>query len=59
MQSLHLGGGGGGRIYWIRGVYSKVGVNEMIYGKHVAPGRDVNWKNDAIMQIEANLINNV
>ena len=42
-----------------RGVYSKVGVNEIIYGKHVAPGKDVNWKSDAIMQIEANLVNNV
>ena len=57
MQSLHLRGGGG--VYWIRGVYSRVGVYEMIYGKHVAPGKHVNWKNDAIMQIEVNLINNV
>ena len=60
MQSLHLRGGGGGQgAYWIQGVYSRVGVYEMIYGKHVAPGKHVYWKNDAIMQIEANLINNV
>ena len=57
MQSWHLGGGGG--AYWIQGVYSRVGVYEMIYGKHVAPSKHVYWKNDAIMQIEANLINNV
>ena len=31
----------------------------LIYGKHVAPGKQLNWKNEAIMQIEANLINNV
>ena len=31
----------------------------MIYSKHVAPDKHVNWKSDAIMKIEANLINNV
>ena len=61
MQSLHLRGGGGEGegAYWIQGIYSRVGVYEMIYGKHVAPGKHVYWKNDAIMQIEVNLINNV
>ena len=51
--------GGGGCLYWIQGVYLRVGIYEMIYGKHVAPGKHVYWKNDAIMQIEANLINDV
>ena len=56
MQSLHLRGGG---AYWIQDVYSRVGVYEMIYRQHVAPGKHVYWKNDAIIQIEGNLINDV
>ena len=35
-----------------------MGVYLIICGKHVAP-KHVNWKNDAIMQVEVNLINNV
>ena len=31
IQSLHLGGVGGG-VYWIRGVYLRVGVYQIIYG---------------------------
>ena len=56
IQSLHLRGG----VYWYEAFpgYSRVGVYEIIYGKHVAP-KHVNWKNDDIMQIEANLILNV
>ena len=49
---------GEGGIYWIQGVYSRVGVYLIVYGKHVAP-KHVNWKNDPIMQIEVNLINNM
>ena len=38
IQSLHLGGGGGGGgVYWIQGIYSRVGVYLITSGKHVAP----------------------
>ena len=57
MPSLHLRGKGG--VYGYEAFIREWAFMRVIYGKHFAPGKQVNWKNDAIMQIEANLINNV
>ena len=59
MQSLHLRGKGGGAFIAYEAFIREWAFMRVIYGKHVAPSKQVNGKNDAIMQIEANLINNV
>ena len=52
-------GEGGGAFMGYEAFIREWASMRVIYGKHVSPGKQVNCKNDAIMQIEANLINNV